>query len=876
MSYDDIIEESDQKAYEQAIATKILDLMNNLRKSRTTEKARRWIWELIQNAKDASYENEQISIKINVSTTNNNSNKILQFSHDGQPFSVNNINFLIKQISSKDRTTTVERRTTGRFGTGFLTTHLLSEKVDIKGVVKEKNEPYKQFNLTLDRSGQDLESVSESVRKSKEQLKEINRNDQSFKFNQNEYNTCFTYKLDKEGSEVASIGLKDFSRSVIYMLVFVPEIKKIEFEHKNICFKLDEKVINVGDFIRIYTVLKIEKGETRKRYVAILQKNNTTVAAEVQYINGDIILSEKIRKVPKLFCDFPLVGSEDFSFPIVVNNPFFNLNDPRSSIFFTDKEEENKIYISEACELYLTFLREASKYDWKNIYNIVRIETVKENEWISEKCVKDLIIEPLRKEIMLIPIIDTENDIKIPMQYSDEIYTRFPLGITKDIGDELWELINKVIPERIPRKEENCCWHKLIWNNKCKLNLKEVTEIIEANENLNNLEKIILDMKPVEWLNYYYKIIYSDEEFRKDLVSRDYKIIPNQNGKLCSYNEIYIDNQIDDALKNILSDLDFNIREMLADRDIEIAFVDIKQMNQEDVIEKINNKIKNDKSDSTIIASLKLISLYSNSNDFPKEQKELYEICEQLLHEKVEKRVEILNWSEHICEEANKIILKEITKFISSKENIESLTELLRYDNKQKTLKWIDLWVSYLLRTENYNIIDQKKCPFLPNQNGDFVCKDDLYLDDGTIPDELKDILELLGGDYRKQLLDKSVVLDLPETRWRGIKDIAAKIIEIVPSVIANLNRSEEEKSAFRKLYLWFMDNKEQAEIIFGDLYQTKHRLCDDEEMAENMQKIDQLNEMMERYDIDNISDFEILLKEKRKNLKSLLHKIYY
>lgn len=870
MSYEDIIEESEQKAYEQAIATKILDLMDNLRKSRSTEKSRRWIWELIQNAKDVSYENEQISIKINAATVNED-NKILQFSHNGQPFSVNNVNFLIRQVSSKDRTKTEEKRTTGRFGTGFLTTHLLSEKVDIRGIVKEKNEPYKQFNVTLDRSGQNLESISESVRRSKEQLKAIINNNESFELNPNEYNTCFTYKLDREGSEVASIGLKDFSRSVIYMLVFVQEIKKIEFEHKNICFKLDDEVIKVGDFIRIYTVLKIEKGETNKRYVAILQKNNTTIAAEVQYINGDIVLSEKIHKAPKLFCDFPLVGSEEFSFPVVVNNPFFNLNDPRSSIFFTDKEEENKIYISEACELYLTFLREASKYDWKNVYNIARIETIKENEWISEKCVKDLMINPLRKEIMLIPIIDTNDNGKIPMQISDEVYTRFPIGVTEAVSGELWELINNIIPEKIPKKEENCCWHKVIWNNKCKLNLKEITEIVEADENINNLENTIRDMKPINWLNHYYRIIYSDEEFKKDFVSRGYKIVPNQNGKLCCYNELYIDNQIDDALKNILHGLDFDIREMLVDREVEITFVDIKQMNQEDVIEKINNKIKNDKSDSAIVASLKLISLYSNSNDYCEEQKELYKLCEKLLYEKMTTRVEILNWPEHICEEANKIVLKEMTKFISSKENIESLTELLHYDDNQKTLKWINLWVSYLSRTENYNIIEQKKCPFLPNQNGVFVCKDDLYLDDGTIPYELKDILELLGYDYRNQLLDKLVFLELPEIRCKGIKDIASKIIEMVPSVIAKLERSEKEKSAFRKLYLWFRDNKEQAEAVFGDLYKTKNRLCDDEEIAKNMQNEEELKEIMARYNIDNIRDLETLLKEKQEDSKEFI-----
>jgi len=870
MSYKNIIEESKRMVYERAIATKILDLMESLRKSQSTENSRRWIWELIQNAKDASYENDQISIKINIAAVDDD-NEILEFSHNGQPFSVSNVSFLIEQVSNKDRTLTEDKRTTGKFGTGFLTTHLLSEKVDIRGVVKEKDEPYKQFNLMLDRSGKNLESISESVKKSQEQLNKIIDNKKLFDFNQNEYNTCFRYNLDKKGMEVARLGLKDFTMSIIYVLVFVKEIKKIEFEHKNICFKLDEEVIKVGEFIKIYTVLRIDNGEIKKRRLAVLQKNYTTIATEVNYKNGDIFFSKNIHMTPKLFCDFPLVGSEEFSFPIVVNNPFFTLNDPRTSIFLTDDENQNKVYVTEACELYLTLLREASKYNWKNMYEIARIRNIEDDECISKKCVKNLIINPLREEMMLIPIIDTNNGRKIPIQYGNEIHTRFPIGVSELISDELWELINKIIPDRIPIKEENSCWHRVIWNQKCKLTLKEVTEIVEANENIRRLEKIVREVNPINWLNHYYKIIAIDEEFKKEFISSCYKIIPNQNGKLCSYSELYLDNQIDDPLKDILHDLGFDIRDMLVKKDVIIDFIDLRKMSQQDVIEKINKSIRNDKSNSKILSSLKLISLYSNSNDYNEDQKDLYKLCKQLLNEKMTPRVEILNWSDEICEEANKVVLKEISKLISSNENITALTELLQYDNKNKTLEWINQWVSYLLKTENDNIIEQNKYTFLPNQNGVFVGKDDLCLDDDTIPDKLKDILEFLGYDYRKNLLDKSIFLTLPATRHRGIKDVATKIIELVPSVIANLNRSEKEKLAFRKLYLWFMDNKEKAESVFGDLYQTKHRLCDDEEIAMNMQKAEELNEMMGRYNINNLSDLENLLKEKKEAPKEYI-----
>ena len=53
-----------------------------------------------------------------------------------------NIVFLIEQVSTKDEA----KRSTGKFGTGFLTTHLLSEIVTISGVLQDENSQSKDLN----------------------------------------------------------------------------------------------------------------------------------------------------------------------------------------------------------------------------------------------------------------------------------------------------------------------------------------------------------------------------------------------------------------------------------------------------------------------------------------------------------------------------------------------------------------------------------------------------------------------------------------------------------------------------------------------------------------------------------------------------------
>lgn len=39
----------------------------------------------------------------------------------------------------------------------------------------------------------------------------------------------------------------------------------------------------------------------------------------------------------KLFCDFPLIGTEDFPFPVLISSPDFNPTEPRDGVFLTCK-----------------------------------------------------------------------------------------------------------------------------------------------------------------------------------------------------------------------------------------------------------------------------------------------------------------------------------------------------------------------------------------------------------------------------------------------------------------------------------------------------------------------------------------------------------
>lgn len=201
---------------EKGVANKILEQLNRLKMNSTEESPRRWIWELIQNAKDIANDNGNVNIHI----AYDKENKELCFQHNGDLFTDKSILYLIEQVSSKEQKNS-DDGSTGKFGTGFLTTHLLSEKAEVSGILMDENDGVlKSFSLDLDRSGYIAREIIEANHLSNSQLKQsliaVNEN----QFNSNDFNTSFKYNLDSKGISVAEEGLKDFYHAIAYVFCF--------------------------------------------------------------------------------------------------------------------------------------------------------------------------------------------------------------------------------------------------------------------------------------------------------------------------------------------------------------------------------------------------------------------------------------------------------------------------------------------------------------------------------------------------------------------------------------------------------------------------------------------------------------------------------
>lgn len=89
-------QDEERSAFVKSIADKLYQGIKKIIDADETEK-RRWIWELIQNAKDVqnTVGNGKVSIQIEL-----NENELL-FKHNGDPFKLSHLTGLLQQVSSK-------------------------------------------------------------------------------------------------------------------------------------------------------------------------------------------------------------------------------------------------------------------------------------------------------------------------------------------------------------------------------------------------------------------------------------------------------------------------------------------------------------------------------------------------------------------------------------------------------------------------------------------------------------------------------------------------------------------------------------------------------------------------------------------------------
>ena len=835
MTYKEKFEASEYRAHYKNIATKILREMTSLRSlvENSPIAPRRWIWELIQNAKDV---HQSDGVRIIIDYYKDGEDSYIAFKHNGKPFTADNIRFLIEQISSKDRDKNDEGKpkTTGKFGTGFLTTHLLSEKVLVKGVAKEPELDYRKFELELDRSGFHLDEITDSVQISKDSVQDLDDKPIFKDYEEGKFNTSFNYYLtDEIGHSVAKKGLNDLDKCLPYTFVFVEELKTIRVKHSGKLYKNTTEFEEITPNIRVVKI-RIKEGVEQNSWTshefAYLSKNLTTIAIPIRTVENCIEIREIEEGIPKLFCDFPLIGTETFNFPVIINNPNFNPTDPRDGVFLTTSQRENplaesnKQYIQEAIELYYELLEYASNNKWYNLHLLAQVKPLQfYPNWVSELWYKENILKSIRQKLLYTPIVKTaNNDLNSILTEDGKKYIWFPQSTSKKSRKELWKIAKFWFPWVLPCENDIEIWNKLIWKDCGKLNSDQLSAFIENKGSIDELENELKDIEPFQWLNKFYEFIKEEDDDYDSIINKR-AIFPNQYGVFVRKSKLYKDKgDISNDLKLILNELGNDIKDVLLHKEIEFELGDDREIDINFVVKEINSEVTSKVNDREVAknykTTFKKLLLWFKKN--PETAKELFPNLYKNKHllyddDEILVNIEKAEMLEELMSELNISEISEIRNLIEKGQKQKSILPITENILTSMGITSLEEWQDAIKDKNLSELFSHESTP----------TTDMFVYVQSLIEKAKKNVIKVLTNlpEYNLDNLDTSTAPTVLAGVFKGDKEISIIVRPAYNNEVIIYYGSERDILDYEPSELWIDDDIDPRQITLGHILKSSN-----------------------------------------------------
>jgi len=617
-----------------SIADKIKTRLHDLDKSVENNKGR-WAWELLQNAKDSVADTDKRKVSVQIEL---NQNRVV-FRHNGTHFDEQDVRGIINQISSKEVTEGTKRKQTGRFGTGFLTTHILSKVIYIEGIYESNDKEFSRFNFSLDRNGKTRDDLIPKIQKARQDFLNSIKQNKIDTHDESAYNTSFVYNLDTdEEKKIARVGIDEFTKLIPYVLASIQAIDSVEIidNINNSKIKFENNKEATDKFI--IEIFKTE-GEKTTPIKLLFSKDNdfaVSIAAILETTeNGYNILN--LNNIPKLFCDFPLIGTEKFYFPVIVNSFDFTPQTERDGVWLKKKDDIevkiNREILEKAVGLYKNLLVEVAKGNFYNLFNIADTRNPEADEkYFDEKWYQNKIQIPLRESIQITPIVDTIRNGRVAIKENDSCVD-FPYGINKEEREKICELCNIQEHFVLPLQTHIHKWSDILWTNEFNCNDESILKFISGKSNISELQESIGEKNVFEWLNEIYRFTIKE---KKNLETfKKYSVLPNQKGTFKKRNDISKDQIKDDELKKIALQLGYDYYDILLPDEIdfdESPSTKTKDSIARQITDEINKYLKSgDEKENVKVATRQLTKWFKdNEEDGKKHFPELYKKREKL------------------------------------------------------------------------------------------------------------------------------------------------------------------------------------------------------------------------------------------------------
>lgn len=799
-------------------ADKILQLLEKIRND-SSASAKRWVWELLQNAKDVPNRFGKVSVEIELV-----SQDTLKFRHNGDTFTTKNITGLVQQVSSKD-SQNLEGQT-GKFGTGFICTHLISDIIDVDGVVTYMG-ANRRFSITLDRSGNRSEDLLPRIESTLEKLRHIETaypvvNDYEATRTEQSFDTVFTYHLTSEEKQKSAVaGLDDLINTLPLTLVTQSsKIKQVRVINRlkgtDVIYTCNSESLN--DNVHISNVVINDANKIFLSYIT----EDVALMTEVYEKNGTFEIVKRDSKQPVLYRDFPLIGSEKFYFPYILNGFEFNPTERRNGLYFNSADRPssviNRQIVEKAVEAVLKF------NEWLIIHNVTnryllassRIPEPSEiySDDVAKPWIKNLQLK-WRKQLLDQELVETENGAAVLRNLSVPVFSG---SATKEINETFYLILHGQYIGRgvLPKYEQLHEWIDVIrpeydsWGTKLKYEKDDFLTDLSGLQNLSALCVKInkTESESLEWLNKVYEFLIKRIE-QNTLADFDkFAIIPNQKGEFKLLKDLKSDHsyRIPEKLKEIYNSVNqenASIQHVLMNANVNAAVFGntLQKFSLKEMIEALNNYVKQGtnivKNDMVIdtksVVAHSLIALCPKMEDaiFSKKRHDIYEFCKAY---RTMPEYNIIDVEEtDLWKETDNYWFNNSFTNIANKSNVSTIAAsfFIPAKTEDETLAWLNTYLQFY-RDNSFGDIIKSQTVF-PNQQNELKKLEDLRYD-CSIPEAFKDLANYAGNPtnptdfYRHQLLHKAIH-GYEQQNPLTIKDI----YEFVKKTFDNSNDSTKE-----------------------------------------------------------------------------------
>jgi hypothetical protein len=310
----------------------------------TENDRKRWMYELLQNAKDTiAGDRTRSGVQIWVKATD----EFLEFRSDAAPFTGQTLFALLYKYSDGKE----NAESTGQFGTGFLTTHCLSRVVTVNAdlFLDVERTQIGSFNATMYRDGRGVEDFRAGVQKMEQSI----QYDTSGPLG----HTTYRYHLRSDlNVQAMREGLSSFPQHGVLAMLFCEQLLSIEITSQDALIRFKRLgTVSVTDEIKETDIMVEGRESTRlRRFLHISSETpneelsqrykpgrtlRLTLALEVDEANNVVAQPDD---APSTFCVFPLLGYEWLVLPVLLNSPDFEPAPERDGLYLDGSLLEEK------------------------------------------------------------------------------------------------------------------------------------------------------------------------------------------------------------------------------------------------------------------------------------------------------------------------------------------------------------------------------------------------------------------------------------------------------------------------------------------------------------------------------------------------------